>query len=238
MKFTIGTDDKPNLEKAMKENPEQAKEVISVFVSLMEEAFSRDKGVTWAELPKQLHKDLDFGSLVRGVLRGSLDLKDISPESFDALKVEIHPLAMLQPRKNYLDGSMRYTNWRNHFSLPDDAQVNEKTVADIFRKLLRYGRFVKIDELRKALEANQIAVHRGLGDVQMEKLPFTPALRYQREHFGELHVGKFMDEVGFFDCGTIGKGFEGPVCPACGHDSLDRIEDYALCLDCNAGFIK
>ena len=236
MIFQINTADKPFLEKAMKEEPALAKEVISTLAALMNEAFDTDKGIRWIDLAKELHKDLDFGSLIRGILKGSMDLKDISPDAFDALKVEVHPLAMLQPRKNYLEGGMRYHNWRNHFKLDEGTPVNEETVSTIFRKMLQHIRFVKIDQLRQALESNQIAAHRGLGDEQVRKLPFFPALRYQKHQFDDLHVGKFLEQYGLFDCGAIGADEE--MCPACGVDSLQSLGNHSGCMSCNAGFVK
>ena len=236
MQFTINTVDKPYLEKAMREESALAKEVISVLALLMNEAFDPSKGIRWADLPKELHKDLDFGSLVRGVLRGSMDLKDISPDAFDALKVEVHPLAMLQPRKNYLEGGMRYHNWRNHFKLDEGTPVSEETVSNIFRKMLQHIRFVKIDQLRQALESHQIAAHRGLGDVQIEKLPFVPALRYQKKQFDDLHVGKFLEQYGLFDCGSI--GFDETKCLACASDDLKLLGNHMGCMSCNAGYVR
>jgi hypothetical protein len=244
MSFKINTDDKPFLTQAMRENPEMAKEVIRTFVGLMEEAFDTSKGITWAELPKKLHKDLSFSDLINGILRGSLDLNNIHPEGYAVLREEIHPLAMLQKRKNYLDGTTKYPTWRAHFDMPEDAEVNEKAVSDIFRKLLRYGRYVKIDDLRKAMESNQIAAFRGLGDEQIAKLPFTPALRYQREHFGELQVGKFMDDYGVFDCGKFDfdQYADGHyTCPACWKDTLVQLSvapKVRACESCNAGFVQ
>jgi len=239
MEFTIDTKNKPHLDRAMQENPQLARAVIQTFVGLMDEAFDPSKTITWAELPKKLHEDLDFGSLIRGILRGSLDLHSIHPEAADVLREEVHPLAMLQKRKNYLDGGERYVNWRGHFGLSKEAMVNEKTVADIFRKLLRYSRYVKIDELRKAHEANQVAAFRGMGDEQVMLLPFYPALRYQREHFGDLQVGKFMDDLGSFDCGPMPNEHDWDICPACGHvDSMEVMGSVSYCMDCNAGFRK
>jgi len=234
--FKIRLDDKPKLTKALQENPELAREVINTFVWLMEDAFDESNGIRWADLPKLFDPNLTFRDLIRGILHGSLDLKEINPDAYDALKVEVHPLGMLQPRPNYLDGGMRYVNWRSHFKLPADTAVNEETIARIFRTILRHTRYVKIEQLRKFLEANQVATYRGLGDEQVMKLPFYPALRYQQRMFGDLHVGKFYDDVGFFDCGDIAA--DETNCPACMHEGLQHVGGFKVCLSCNAGYRK
>jgi hypothetical protein len=234
--FNISLDNKPNLAQAFQDDPALAKQVVSTFVNLMEESFDPEKGIRWADLPKILHHDLDFTALVRGILRGSLDLKDINPETYDALKVEVHPLAMLQSRKNHLDGGLKLSNWRLHFRLPEDASINEETVAKMFRTMLRHTKYIKIDILRQHLEYNQVATYRGLGDVQMEKMPFFPAVLYQRQQGGDLQVGKFLDSNGFLDCGTITA--EVVECPACKmpEQMYELDGNHQGCLHCSAGY--
>jgi hypothetical protein len=230
--FTIKLDDKPNLTKALQENPQLAKQVIGTFVQLIEESFDDSKGITWAELPQQLHNDLTFSDLVKGVLRGALDTKKLNPDAFDALGVEVHPLSILSPRKNYIDGGVKYYDWRGHFGLPQDTYIGSETVEQVIRKLLRYSKIINVETLKQHLEANQIATYRGLGDEQVRKLPFYPALRFQSQKFGDLHVGKFYDDVGFFDCGHNDKDY----CPACNRFDLRQIGEYKVCLACNAGY--
>jgi hypothetical protein len=99
-------------------------------------------------------------------------------------------------------------------------------------------KYIDIGKLRTFLEANQVVTYRGLGDEQIMKLPFYPALKYQKA-IGELHVGKFHDDTGFFDCGEIKLEDGVPeACPACKHQYLTILDlsDYALCEACNAGF--
>lgn len=234
--FTISFSDKPNIQKALMENPALVKEVIGTFVALMEESFDTSKGVQWAHLPKLLHKNLTFSSLVRGILRGSLDVKGIDAEAFDALGVEVHPFAMLSPRKNILDPSkVRTYDWRAHWRAEAD-EIGEELVTELVRKMFRYTRWVRIDEFAKALDSSQVATFRGLGQIAIENLPFVPALNYQKEHFGDLHVGKRMLNSGFFDCGIEDEnGFS--ECPACKSiDTFHQLEDEIGCLSCNAGF--
>lgn len=229
--FNIKLDDKPNLTKALQENPTLAKQVIGTFVSLIEESFDSSKGITWADLPQQLHQDLTFPDLIKGVLRGALDTKKMNPITFDALKVEVHPLSILSPRKNYIDGNYKYYDWRNHFGLSPEVRVDGITIEETIRKLLRYAKVINIETLQKHLEVNQIATYRGLGDEQVRKLPYYPALRYQQKS-GDLHVGKFFEDVGFFDCGTSDKDY----CLACNRYDMEQIGDYKVCRACNAGF--
>lgn len=236
MEFKIRTDDKPNLERMLKENPKLAKEVIGTFVEMMEEACDPEKGLMWAELPQLFSESLTFNMLIKGILRGSLDLKDINPDDFDVIKEEVHPLSMLMPRKDYLNGGMRRYNWRNHFRLPQDAEINEETIATIFRTLLRYYKYINVKTLANALINNQIATFQGLGERNVELLPFVPALRYQQAKFGDLHVGKFLENIGFLDCGDWLYGDENE-CPCCQHPEVMSIGNkYKGCLSCNAGF--
>lgn len=232
--FNIKLGDKPHLSKALQETPQAAKEVIQAFVGLMEEAFDPVKGITWADLGKKLHPSLSFGQLVRGVLRGALDVKEINPEAYDVFFEEVHPLSMLSNRPDPLGGT-RYANWRKHFALPEATEINEDTVSQIIRKVLRYSRYLDVPTLYKYLDANQIVAYRGLGEENVRKLPFYPALIYQQKNMGALHVGTFLDDIGFFDCGAI--SIDEQACPACGHlDTLHQYGKYTGCASCNAGY--
>ncbi|CAB4144109.1 hypothetical protein UFOVP453_20 [uncultured Caudovirales phage] len=233
MEIKIKLDDKPNLKRLYEKDPTRAKEIISTFVQLMDESCDESKGIAWSELPSQLSPELTFGELIRGVLRGALDVREINPETFDVLKIEAHALSMLSPRRNYIDGGVKYYAWREHFKLKSDEQVNAETIATIIRKLLRYAKYIDVQTLQNHLESNQIATYRGLGDEQIKRLPFYPALRYQRETFGDLRVGVFLDEIGFFDCGHN----DGDHCIACSRFDIHRIGKYKACLSCNAGYI-
>lgn len=235
MDITIRIDDsKPHLKRALSESPDLAKAVIKTFVDLMEESFDKTKGMRWVDVAPAIHKDLSHDDLVKGVLRGALDIKAINPDVYDVLKVELHPLSLISPRKNTIEGGVRYTDWKGHFKLPEDTEVNGKLIETVIRKILRYNRYVNIESLQKAIEYNQLFTHRGLGDEQVRLLPFYPALRYQREHMGDLHVGKFFDDIGFLDCGELTDG----DCKACGHGRLVMIGEYSGCEVCNAGYKK
>lgn len=235
MEFRIQTEDKPHLD-ALLSNPETKKiglDVIKTFVELMDYACNPDNSIPWVELPKKFSQELTFKELVHGILKGSLDLKDIEPEAYDVIKEEVHPLSMLTPRKDHLNGGMRIANWRNHFRLPKDAQINQETIADIFRKLLRYYKYVDVSALADAIIHNQVATFKGMD--QAKNLPFYPALRYQQAIHGELGIGKFFDNIGFLDCGTWMEG-DSIICPACSHSDIVDIGKYKGCLACNAGY--
>jgi hypothetical protein len=239
VKIPLNLTDKPHLLNAIKTDKVLAKEVMETFAELMNEAFDPEKGIAWAYLPKKFNEGLTFRDLIKGILRGSLDLKSINPDAYDAIKEEVHPLSMLTPRWNYLENKFSYTNWRSHFRQPKDAVVDCETIANIFRKMLRYTKYVKIDELAWALVNKQIATFEGLGERNVENLPFVPALRYQQNLKGDLYVGTFLDDIGFFDCGSWLQGND-TQCPSCNHpESIVSIgTKYKGCLDCNAGFVE
>lgn len=229
-KFTILTDDKPALDALLKSDVKKAKEIIGTFVELMEEAAQEE----WHTLPGKFSPELSFKDLIKGILHGSLDLRGINPEAVDVLQEEVHPLSMLAPRKNYLDGGVRYTDWRKHFRLPPGAEVNQGTIAKIFRRLLRYYRYVDIEALANALINNRVKTFEGLGERNVQTLPFMPALRYQQKHFGDLAVGKFYDDIGAFDLGDLPA--PPTTCPACGRPDIEKLGKYYVCMACNGGF--
>lgn len=228
MEFKIRLDDKPELAELFKNEPDKAKEIIACFVDLMRIS-AKEK---WHELPSKFHKDLTLKQLIHGILFGALDLKGINPTAYDVLGEEVHPLSMLSPRMNFLTGEMQYANWRNHYRLPKGAEVSQHTIEQIFRKLLRYYKYVDVEQLSNALITKQIKAYEGLGERAVTTLPFYPALRYQQEQFGDLHVGKFYDDIGAFDCGTTTE----KNCPACKTAELKVIEEYHVCPNCNGGF--
>jgi len=234
----IGLDSRPNLARAMQESPTLAREVLATLMDLADESFSPDKGIRWADLPQHLHEKLTYRQLVTGIMRGTLDAREINPDSFDVLKAEVHPLSYFADRRSALDNSVRYARWRAHFAMPEGMPIDEVAIADIFRKLLRYARYVDIGALKQALESQQIASFRGLGERAVALLPMIPALRYQQKLFDDLHVGKFYDAVGAFDCGRLPERNDGKTCPACERPGMHHTDNYAICLDCNAGFRK
>lgn len=235
--FTISTKGKPHLHALYEKDAKKAAEVVGLFVQLMEEACSPEKsGIPWVNLPQLFdERNLTLSDLVKGVLHGALDVKAIHPDNFDVWQEELHPLSMLAPRPNYLTGEMREYDWRTHFRLPHDAKVDQRTIEDIFRKLLRYYKYVDVDALAHALINNQVKTFEGLGERNVKTLPFTPALRYQQEKLGDLQVGKFFEDVGFFDGGYWEHG-DSHDCPACHRPDVIKINQYNVCTACNIGF--
>lgn len=233
-KFTISTENKPNLELLMEMNPAKAQELIRTFVDLIE-VCAREG---WHELPTlfdQGKEGLTFPALLQGVLEGALNLYDMNPEMHPILKEEVHPLSMLAGRVNLLDNQPKYRNWRRHYKFPIDMPVNSETIARIIRMSLRYYRYVDVESLQKALTNDQVMNWRGLTNPHMlANLPFVPALRYQ-ERFSKLEIGKMYDEIGGFDCGDWTEG-DVTQCPACAHSDIKKVGNFRWCMDCNAAF--
>ena len=234
LEFKINLDDKPKLKKALETEPNKAKEVIQTFVQMMEESFNEANGIKWSDLASELNDRLTFNDLIKGVLHGVLSTKEINPDTFDVLKVEIHPLSILAPRKNYIDGGLKYYDWREIFKLDEGTPIDANTIAKILQKIMRYAKYLDVQTLAEHLQNHQIATYRGLGLEQVKKLPLYPALRYQQEKFGDLHVGKFYNDIGFLDCGEN----ENDYCVSCNRYDLHHVGNYKVCLSCNAGYTK
>lgn len=235
--FKINLTDKPNVSAALLENPALAKEVIGTFVKLIEEAFDPEKGYTWAELPKLLHKNLTFSDLIRGILRGALDVKDMDREMFDTFKQEVHPLSILSARPSEYDPKkLKATNWRVHFKVDKAEQIGEDVIAEIIRNMLAYTRWIPLSDWYQAYNTNQVTAYRGKGDITVQSLPFIPALDMQQRLFGSLSVGKRLMDTALFDCGTIEE--EPDNCPCCKFpkESMFKYQDLVGCYNCNAGF--
>lgn len=236
--FKISLKDKPKLSALLEENPALAKEVIGTFVGLIEESLDPDKGIRWVDLPKKFHKDLTFSDLILGILRGTLDCREINPDNFDALGSEVHPLALFTAKEVTAKGGSKvsYTKWRDHFKM--NGKPDQESIANIIRDVLRYSRYVNFKLIFENMKSDwQVnAIYRGLGDEHMQRLPFYPALRYQEQVHGELGgVGRFFDDIGAFDCGTI--AHDVVLCPACNIDAVEKVGKYKICPSCNAGYL-
>lgn len=230
MSITIQFDDKPHLYNLVKQDKKKAEEVMQTFISLMEEAVKNG----WHLLPQKFATPLTFSDLVKGVLHGALDVEAINPDAHAVLKEEVHPFSMLMPRKNLIDGGMIYWDWRYWYRLPPNTPITQETVSQIIRKLLRYYKLVSVESLANALNNNQLANWSALQNPNMiANLPFLPALRYQKAMFDDLHVGRFFDSVGAFDCGTW---IEDTNCHACQSVEIHKVGKYHICLSCNAGY--
>lgn len=225
--FSINMDDKPHLTALKNKDVKAFKEVVGTFVGLMEMA--AEKG--WSDLPKVIHSSLSFNDLVTGVLNAVMTTEKINPEAYTALESDLHPLALMSDqRKDLITGEPEVYDWKRHFSV-DSNEVSRETLEEIIRKMLYLVRWFDIDSVSKALIANQFPVVDGK---DIMKLPFQPALKYQQQHLGDLHVGKFLHTIGALNCGEIDK--EKFHCPACLVGDLEEFHNHKVCPRCNAGF--
>jgi hypothetical protein len=226
-KFSINMDDKPNLS-ALKESDVKAfKEVVSTFVNLMEVAAERN----WHTLPEAIHTSLSFEDVVTGVLNGVMTTKNMESEAFKTLGHELHPLSLLSDtRTGLLSKEHEPYDWKEHF-LMNEGNVSKETLEVIVRKLFYLVRWFDLETVSKALITQQFPVIDGK---DVRKLPFQPALKYQRTQLGELFVGRFFHDLGAFDCGET--SIETTVCPACQIGELVTVQEHKVCPRCNAGY--
>jgi hypothetical protein len=232
----IDLDKRPALLAALKDPDKKAKAmlVLETMLQLADEAL-QSREVPWYDLPEKLNDRLSFDMMAKGVMRGVFNVVDMSPEDFEVLGTEVHPFSLFGARKNNITGGQRYTNWRKHFDLPDNAEINADTISDTLHKLLYYARYVDVAKWGEAVVNKQVATYKDLGNAKT--LPFYPALQYQLKHAGsspELSVGSFYSQVGAFRCGPIEPETE--VCPACSHGELKEVGEYKVCMACNAGY--
>jgi hypothetical protein len=225
--FNIKLDDKPNLNNLSKSDVKAFKSIVGTFVSLMETAAEKN----WHQLPKAIHTSLSFEDVVNGVLNAVMTTKEIDPEAFATLEYDLHPLALISDkRKNLITQDSEPYNWRSHFSM-DTNEVSQESLEKIIRKMLYLVRWFDIDTVSKSLVSNQFPVIDGK---DIMKLPFQPALKYQKEHLGELYVGKFLHDIGALNCGHIESNTH--TCPACNIGAVLEIKNHKVCPRCNAGF--
>jgi hypothetical protein len=226
--LNIELSDKPNLNNLSKSDVKAFKSIVGTFVSLMEVAAEKN----WHQLPKAIHTSLSFEDVINGVLNAVMTTKEIDPEAFATLEYDLHPLALISDkRKNLITQDSEPYNWRSHFSM-DTNEVSQEALEKIIRKMLYLVRWFDIDTVSKSLVSNQFPVIDGK---DIMKLPFQPALKYQKEHLGELYVGKFLHDVGALNCGHIEPNTH--TCPACNIGAVLEIKNHKVCPRCNAGFI-
>lgn len=226
-KFTINLDNKPYLSHMKNTDVKAFKDIVGTFVGVMEIAAQKK----WHDLPKAIHSSLSFQDLVAGVLNAVMTTAEIEPNAYATLEADLHPLALLSDqRKNLLSDEPDSYDWRSHFALDTD-NVSKETIEEIIRKVLYLVRWIDIETVSKALIANQFPI---MDSKDIQKLPFQPALQYQKEHLGDLHIGKFFHEVGAFNCGEIDK--DDHICPACNYGELTEIKKIKVCHRCNGGY--
>lgn len=101
--------------------------------------------------------------------------------------------------------------------------------------MLYLVRWFDVESVSKSLLTNTFPV---VDDKDIRKLPFQPALMYQKNHLGDLYIGKFFHDIGAFNCGKIERGTH--TCPACNISKLVEVDDegkHNVCPRCNAGFV-
>jgi hypothetical protein len=226
-KFHIELDDKPALLQLSKKDKAAFKEVVGTFVQLMEIAAEKE----WHTLPEHIHTSLSFQDIVSGVLNAVMSTREIDQSAYATLETDLHPLALLSDkRKNLINGEREEYDWKSHFAL-DSKDVSRETIEKIIRKMLYLVRWFDIESVSKSLLTNQFPV---VDDKDIRKLPFQPALMYQKNHLGDLYIGKFFHDIGAFNCGEVEDDHD---CPACHVGELQFIEvNYKVCPRCNAGF--
>lgn len=226
-KFSIDLDDKPNLSRLKSSDVQAFKEIVGTFVGLMEIAAQKN----WHQLPESIHSSLSFKDVIEGVLNATMTTQDMNPETFAALGNDLHPLALLSDqRKNIITGENEEYDWKAHFSLGDD-KVTKETLEHVVRKMFYLVRWFSIDDVSKALLAQQFPI---VDSKDIQKLPFQPALRYQQSKLGDLYIGKFLHEIGAFNCGELDAEIDN--CPACSVGELKRVKQYKVCPRCNSGY--
>jgi hypothetical protein len=226
-KFNINLDTKPNLSRLRDEDKEAYKAIVSTFVDLMEVAAEKK----WHKLPEQIHSSLSFSDVATGVLNAVMTTREIEPKAYLALEDDLHPLALISDKRtDLISNEPEYFNWRSHFAL-DSNEVSRGTLEAIIRKILYLVRWFDVDTVSKSLMTNSFPV---IDTKDVAKLPFQPALKYQEQHLGELHVGKFFHDIGAFNCGEL--PIEYTHCEACGTATLEPMGKYRVCPRCNAGF--
>lgn len=232
-KFSINLEDKPALYHLQQKDKEAFKTIVGTFVQVMEVAASKQ----WHKLPEAIHTSLSFSDVIGGVLNAVMTTEQIDPQAYATLEYDLHPLALISDkRKNLISGESEGYDWKKHFAL-DTNEVSKDALEHIIRKILYLVRWFDIESVSKSLTTNTFPV---VDNKDIQKLPFQPALVYQIQNLGELHVGKFLHEIGAFNCGKIDK--EKFHCPACVVGNLEEIDsaqgtEHKVCPRCNAGFI-
>ena len=226
--FKINLDKKPNLLELKNTDVPTFKNIVGTFVNLMEVAAENK----WTEVPESIHSTLSFDDMISGVLNAIMDTPKIHPEAHKALGTDLHPLSLMSDkRKNIITDDFEAYDWKKHFAL-DPNEVPKEALEKVIRKILYLVRWFDVDSVSKAMVTNQFPV---IDAKDIRKLPFQPALLYQKANLGELHMGKFMHGFGAFDCGDIKD--EEDVCKACNIAVLHKVTQHVkICARCNAGF--
>jgi hypothetical protein len=232
--LTIMIDDtRPNLKRLRAKDKAKFLEVVKTFMAIAEEAADDSVPIPWYELPSMLNPNMTMKMIASATLRAVFRADQLNKDTFSVLGATLHPLSHFGERNINRGGA--YSSWQRYFMLEPDAEVNQESIEKVIRKLLYFSRYIDVEKFGHALLSNQIEAYKALGQENLEKLPFIPALRYQKEHFkNDLMVGQFWDDIGAFNCGEVESLEDG--CPACKSPEFHLWGDYTVCSDCNAGF--
>lgn len=238
MKLAIDLDTRPVLKDFIRTSPAQAKEFMGMLLDatndLVAMGFPMD---IVQETSKQL--GLRPADLFAGCIAGCLNEQLMNEQMAGILGKDILPVAILTLKGLTLDGDEMYSDWRRWFGLSQYSTLNADTIAKVIAGIMKYARFLDFSKFSEAIESNSLIAFKGLAHEQVKLLPFIPALRYQREVFGDFKVGKFFTDrqTGFFDCGEIDAIEDN--CLACGREDLQvtRSKKHKYCKACNAGYI-
>lgn len=229
--------DKPNMRFMIRKDPETFRQFMRSWLDIAETMF----GIGFPmEIINETSDQIGIppSELIGGIIAGCLNEQFINEKIAPILGKELLPVALLTLKGQMLSGEDAYFDWRRWYRMSRHDKVNADTIAKVIGNIMKYARFLDFDKLSEALESNQLIAFKALADEQVKLLPYYPALRYQKEMFGEFHTGKFMPErnAGFFDCGTIEP--DETYCPACGRRDLTKSKDevHVYCRACNAGY--
>lgn len=237
MKLSIDLDTRPQLKEYIKTNPANAKEFMGMLLDAANDLVAMKFPMTLVQdTAKQL--SLRPADLFAGIIAGCLNEQLINEKMAHILGKDILPVAILTLKGLTIDGDELYADWRRWFGLEHHAELSADTIAKVIAGIMKYARFLDFDKFSEAIESNSLIAFKGLAHEQVKLLPFIPALRYQREQFGDFKVGKFFPDrqAGFFDCGEIGEDEQ--QCLACGRMDLQETKNrkYKYCKACNAGY--
>lgn len=236
-RLTFDIEDLPNIRTAIRKHPSDFRVFMRMWVDAADHLLGT--GITPTLITETANQiGIPPHEIIAGVMAGCLNEQFVNEQVAPILGKELLPIGLLTLKGSVWSGEDAYFDWRRWYRMDKSDQVNADTIAKVIGNIMKYARFLDFDKLSEALESNQLIAFKGLADQQIRLLPYYPALEYQRQTFGEFHVGKFMPErnAGFFDCGTIDPTEK--ECPACSRTDLRMTREglHIYCRACNAGY--